>query len=93
MTGEVARAYRQLYKHALRAVRYSTPGRHTIREQLRQCFRQNDASKFNRAKIDNTLEFLKAAGKEAGLEHRVLRTLLMMWFWQRSQVLGGAYEP
>lgn len=79
---EVIHAYRHLYQHALRAVQYSTPARHTIRDRLRRAFRKSHAADFDPSRIRNTLQFLKGASNSTCLEHRVLRTLLHTWWWQ-----------
>lgn len=92
MVSEVARSYRQLYRLSLRAIRYSTPARYTVRDVLRRSFREGSSADFNQPKIDNTVDFLKAAVKEAGLEHRVLKNLLMIWYFNRFNTISAATE-
>lgn len=79
---EVIHAYRHLYRGLLRAVQYSTPGRYTARDQLRKAFREPSAT-LDKAGVKRTIWFLKAAQKEAGMEHRILRNLLMV-AWHRE---------
>jgi len=83
---EIIHAYRHLYRGLLRAVRFSKPSRYTARDQLRDAFRKEDPSTFNKVKIENTLEFLKLAGQEAGLEHRLLKNLLRINWERRANV-------
>lgn len=76
---ELIHAYRHLYKHLLRAVQYSKPARFNACSRLRHEFRTNPVSKFNAARVSRTLEFLDAAAKSAGLEHRIVRNLMHVW--------------
>ena len=78
---EILQAYRQLYRHGLRAVQYASPARYTLRHQLNQAFRQGDIKDFDAQKIKNTILFLKCASKAKGLEHRILKTLLHVRWW------------
>lgn len=82
---EVIHAYRHLYRGLLRAVQYSTPNRYTARDQLRKAFREpaKDGAALDAAGVKRTLWFLKAAQKEAGMEHRILKSLLMV-AWHRE---------
>lgn len=79
---EIVRSYRNLYRHALRAVQYSSPARYTLKSHLRLAYRSNGAEAFNSTRIDNTLLFLRHAAEERGLEHRMLKSLLHVWWWQ-----------
>jgi len=79
---DVARAYRQLYQHGLRAVRYSGPARYTIRDRLRVAFRKGRLADFDPFRIQNTIQFLHGAARESSLEHKVLRSLLHTWYWE-----------
>ncbi|KAF2143854.1 uncharacterized protein K452DRAFT_224438 [Aplosporella prunicola CBS 121167] len=80
---EVLLAYRQLYTHALRAVQYSAPARYTLRDHLRLAFRRTSPAAYDRQKIDNTLEFLRGAAREKGLEHRIVKSLIHTWWHER----------
>lgn len=82
---EIVTAYRHLYKGLLRAVQYSRPARFDARNQLRDAFRREDPSTFNKERIDKTVEFLGLAAQEAGLEHRILKNLLRMNYERREQ--------
>lgn len=68
-------AYRDLYKAGLYAVRYSKPSRFVIRDVLREAFRTKTGGKYEQAKIENTIAFLKGAGEVAGIEHVILKNL------------------
>ncbi|KAI4180907.1 MAG: hypothetical protein L6R41_006951 [Letrouitia leprolyta] len=81
---EIVKSYRDLYRHALRAVQFSSPARYTVRTHLRLSFRRNAATAFNPRKIANTLLFLKYAAKERGFEHRLLKSLIHVWWWQEQ---------
>ncbi|KAF2494105.1 DUF1763-domain-containing protein [Lophium mytilinum] len=82
MSSKIVHAYRHLYRHGLRAVQFSTPARYTLRDRLRLAFRTGDPLEFSQSKIDNTIEFLKGATRETGLEHRLLKSFLHVWFHQ-----------
>ncbi|KAF1928049.1 DUF1763-domain-containing protein [Didymella exigua CBS 183.55] len=82
----VVYAYRHVLRQGLRAIQYSKPARFTLRDRLRSAFRKGAASDFDQQKIANTLEFLQYATKQNGLEHKVLRNLLLVW-WNQDR--GG----
>jgi hypothetical protein len=77
MTAELSliHAYRHLYRGALRAVMYSSPARITVRNQLRQGFR-DETGTLDPEAVKRTLWFLDAAAKERGLEHKILKNLV-----------------
>ena len=83
---QVIHAYRHLYRHSLRAIHFSKPARYTLRDRLRLAFRRGSASDFEPQKVHNTLEFLQCATRENGLEHKIVKNLLFVW-WLQSQ--GG----
>lgn len=83
---EIVRAYRHLLRQSLHAIHFSKPARYTLRDRLRLAFRKGNATEFNPQKIDNTLEFLRYATVENGLEHKILKNLLFVWY---VQVMGG----
>ncbi|KAF1964461.1 DUF1763-domain-containing protein [Bimuria novae-zelandiae CBS 107.79] len=83
---EVVRAYRHLYRHGLRAVQFSKPARFTLRDRIRLAFRKGSAVDFDSQRIQNTVEFLQYATVENGLEHKILKNLLFVWW---SQERGG----
>ncbi|OAA63053.1 hypothetical protein ISF_04929 [Cordyceps fumosorosea ARSEF 2679] len=106
---EVLHAYRHLYKGLLRGVQYSIPARYIVRDQIRLAFRQDaptttattattatttGAANWDAGAIKRTLWFLSAAGREKGLEHRILRNLVRMHSeraaptrrWRRAQI-------
>ncbi|EPE27333.1 hypothetical protein GLAREA_03248 [Glarea lozoyensis ATCC 20868] len=80
---EVIHAYRHLYRGLLHGVQFSKPARYIARDTLREAFRSDPPSMFNQKRIDNTVEFLGYAAKEAGLEHKILRNLLFKKSWER----------
>ncbi|PVH95681.1 DUF1763-domain-containing protein [Periconia macrospinosa] len=86
-TQEVIRCYRHLYRHGLRAVQFSKPARFVFRNRLRRAFqRPSPNTEFNLQKVQNTIEFLKYATTHNGLEHKILKNLLVAW---RNQEFGG----
>ncbi|KAI1820940.1 hypothetical protein F4861DRAFT_520929 [Xylaria intraflava] len=80
---EVIHAYRHLYRGLLHAVQFSKPSRFIARDQLRRAFREKGA-KYDRRGILRTIRFLDAAARERGLEHRVLKNLLLIAFQRYS---------
>jgi len=78
----IPHAYRHLYRALLRAVQYSTPNRYVARDQLRDAFCRGHYEQFDKQKISRTLEFLDAATRERGLEHRLLKNLLHVAYWR-----------
>ena len=84
-TQEIIKAYRNLYRAGLRAVQYSSPARFTLRDRLRRAFRASPASDFDQQRILNTLEFLDGAAKTTGIEHHIVRSLLMVWWYESYQ--------
>lgn len=81
---EVIHAYRHLYRAALRAVCYSKPASFVVRDQLRRAFRTRDAI-FDGSAIRRTVWFLRNAGRERGLEHKIVRNILMTQFWRNKE--------
>lgn len=82
---DIIRAYRNLYRAGLRAVQYSAPARYTLRDRLRRAFRASPASDFDQQRILNTLEFLNGATKTTGIEHHIVKSLLMVWWHEPFQ--------
>jgi hypothetical protein len=74
----------------LRAVQFSKPARYTLRDRLRLAFRRGSAAEFEPQKIKNTLEFLQYATRENGLEHRIIKNLMLVWWIQDK---GGRGKP
>ncbi|PYH95876.1 DUF1763-domain-containing protein [Aspergillus ellipticus CBS 707.79] len=81
----VINAYRHLYRQGLKAVNYSTPARHVLRHTLRSSFRSNPSDELNPQRIANTLQFLQRAADVAGLEHKIVKNLMMMKYWEQPQ--------
>ena len=76
-------AYRHLYRSALRAIHYSSPARHVVRETIRNAFRTESAYNFSLQRVKNTEDFLKRAEQDTGMEHRILKNLLHVRYWQQ----------
>ncbi|KAF2201253.1 DUF1763-domain-containing protein [Delitschia confertaspora ATCC 74209] len=89
---EVVHAYRQLYRQGLRAVQFSKPARYTLRDRLRHEFRKGKPETFNKEKVENTLEFLHYATTQNGLEHKIVKNLLFVW-WHELDGRGRSNRP
>ncbi|KAL2803338.1 hypothetical protein BJX63DRAFT_76167 [Aspergillus granulosus] len=81
----VLQAYRQLYRQGLQAIRYSTPARHLLLQTMRKSFRF-PTQDFDPQRISNTLEFLRNAAETTGIEHKILRNLLTLKYWDQPIV-------
>lgn len=79
---EVIHAYRHLLRAGLRAVQFSKPARFTLRDQLRDSFRDPQAPPLEIDRVERTVEFLNAAASEKGLEHRIVKNLIRVE-WER----------
>jgi hypothetical protein len=77
-------AYRHLYKAALAAVQYTVPARYTVRNKLRSAFRFTPASHYNARRISNTVDFLRLAAEKRGLEHKLVKNLCIVYYYQIS---------
>ena len=73
----IIHAYRHLYRQLLHAVKFSKPARFVARDQLRAAFRDKNA-KFDPRSTTRTVRFLEAAARTRGLEHSILKNLLMV---------------
>lgn len=76
---DITTAYRHLLRAGLRAVQFSKPARFVVRDQLRAAFREKvapGATAFDVHSVRRTVSFLRAAARERGLEHRILRNLM-----------------
>lgn len=82
---EILHAYRHLLRTSLHAIHYSTPARHVLLSRLRLSFRSSPLSSFEPTRIANTLQFLRNAGETTGIEHKILRNLLHVWYWEPTQ--------
>jgi hypothetical protein len=78
----IIHAYRHLHRHSLRAIQFSKPARYTLRDRVRLAFRKGSAADYEPQKVQNTLEFLQYAARENGLEHKILKNLLFVWWVQ-----------
>jgi hypothetical protein len=84
-TKEILLAYRHLYQHLLRAVQYSKPARYVARDHIRAAFRDSSPESYDYARISRTLEFLRGAAEAKGLEHKILKNLMHVW-WERQRL-------
>ncbi|CAJ2511812.1 Uu.00g074370.m01.CDS01 [Anthostomella pinea] len=78
---KVIHAYRHLYRGLLHAVQFSKPSRYIAQAQLRTAFREEGAT-FDTRSIARTVRFLEAATRTSGLEHSVLKNLLMTAYFR-----------
>ncbi|KAI1471221.1 DUF1763-domain-containing protein [Daldinia caldariorum] len=86
----IIHAYRHLYRQLLHAVKFSKPARFVARDQLRAAFRDKNA-KFDPRSTTRTLRFLEAAARARGLEHNILKNLLVV-AWHRTNVTRVAWK-
>jgi len=80
----IVHAYRHLYRHSLRAIQFSKPARYTLRDRLRLAFRKGSATDLDPQRVRNTVEFLQYATRENGLEHKIVKNLLFVWWIQKN---------
>ena len=83
---EIITAYRNVYKQLLRAVQYSKPARFTCRDRVRAAFRDGKLKDYDAVRIARTIQFLDGATKSVGLEHKILKNLMHVWWVQRMKV-------
>ena len=82
----ILHAYRQLYRSGLRAVQYSRPARYTLKSRIDHAFRNGTPADLDAQRIGNTISFLQSAAKEKGMEHKILKNLLFVRFWQDKNI-------
>ncbi|PLN80883.1 DUF1763-domain-containing protein [Aspergillus taichungensis] len=80
---QVIHAYRHLYRQGLKAVNYSTPARLVLLESLRKSFRTSYRQDYDPQKIENTVRFLQRASDVAGLEHKIVKNLMHVRYWNQ----------
>ncbi|KAJ5761898.1 uncharacterized protein N7511_005280 [Penicillium nucicola] len=81
----VVHAYRHLYRQGLKAIQYSTPGRYMVLKTIRKAYR-SPSEQFDPTKIAKTLRFLEQATEVAGMEHKILRNILMARYWEQDHL-------
>lgn len=86
----VLHAYRHLYRQGLKAIQYSSPGRYILLKSLRNSYRSAPSEAFDPAKIANTLRFLERATEIAGMEHKILKNLLLAKYWEQGHLAREA---
>ena len=84
-TNEVLQAYRSLWRASHKAVRFAKPARYQVRDILRQSFRTEPASSFNQERVLNTCRFFKSAQTHNGIEHKIVKNLLLIRWWREHQ--------
>ena len=77
-------AYRALLKASLAAVQYTVPERYVVRDKLRTAFRFTPVSHYSPRRIHNTLEFLWTAAEKRGLEHKIVKHLCRVHYYQMT---------
>ncbi|KAK5110368.1 hypothetical protein LTR62_006076 [Meristemomyces frigidus] len=85
---EILHTYRHLYTHALRACQYSKPSRYVVRDHIRAAFRSSPPSSYNPDTLARTVEFFKSAASHKGIEHKVQKNLIHVW-WEREKLSRG----
>ncbi|KAI1107375.1 DUF1763-domain-containing protein [Jackrogersella minutella] len=78
---KIIHAYRHLYRGLLHAVQFSAPARYIARERLRGAFRKEQAT-FDPRSVARTVKFLGAAARNRGLEHSILKNLLLTNYYR-----------
>lgn len=86
----VVHAYRHLYRQGLKALHYSVPARHVLVKTLRSGFRSSSPNDFSPQRVSNTMQFLQRATDVAGMEHKILRNLMIVRYWEQPQMLRHA---
>ena len=81
---QLVRAYRSLYRSALQGVLYASPARYQIRDTMRAAFSPESLETFDARQVKNTVEFLKRAAEYNGIEHKVLKNLVHVRYWQSA---------
>ena len=82
MNAEIVHSYRKLYRQGLHAIQYSSPARHILRNRLRLAFRGGSPTDYNSRRAENTVLFLYNATKAKGLEHKIVKNLMHVWYWE-----------
>lgn len=77
---EVIHAYRHLWRGLLHAVQFSTPARYVARDQLRKAFREE--TKLEIRSVNRTVRFLEAAARMRGLEHTILKNMMLTGYYR-----------
>ena len=79
---EVVRAYRHLYRSGLHAIHYAKPARYVLKGRLEEAFRTGTTSDYDERRIKNTIRFLDNAVQTRQMEHKVLKNLLAVRWWE-----------
>ena len=57
---------------------------------MRDAFRKSPLESFDAQRIERTMEFLNGAASHKGLEHKVVKNLMFVW-WERQKLLQRQY--
>lgn len=74
-------AYRDILRRSYKAVAYAQPARTVVRNLLRTKFRDPNGH-MDSSRLRRTGWFLHNAATENGLEHRIVKNLLLVKFWK-----------
>lgn len=74
-------AYRNMLRRSYKAVAYAQPAKTTVRNLLRASFRDPNGT-LDPKLLNRMGWFLHNAAKENGLEHRIVKNLLLVKFWK-----------
>jgi len=88
---EILHTYRAVLRASLRAIHFAKPARYTLVSRLRLAFTKNPTSAYSPQKVANTLEFLEYARTQTGLEHKILKNLLFVW-WNQDKGGKGKFS-
>lgn len=80
---EILYAYRHLLRATLQVVNYSKPSRFAVRDIINQAFREQPPSAFSPFRVKNTLAFLERAKQHNGYEHKIIKNLTHVRYWQK----------
>jgi hypothetical protein len=56
-------------------------------QSLRKAYRSSPIEAFNATRINNTLRFLERATEVAGMEHKILKNLLITRYWEQESLV------
>ncbi|KAK7756397.1 hypothetical protein SLS62_001623 [Diatrype stigma] len=71
-----------------RCCEFAKPARFVARDKLRTAFREKDA-KLDVRGVLRTVRFLEAAARERGLEHAVLKNILLTSYFRHHFIRHG----
>lgn len=78
----IVTAYRHLWRKSLQTIRYSEPARSHLRDILRTSFRESQVTAYQPQQILRTIRFLDRARQYRGIEHRIVKNILIVRYWR-----------